>query len=707
MLNEEGGIDPLEFRYYAVVDRVGVTGSTWLGLTLECAQCHTHKYDPISHTEYFQFFALFNNADEPQLTLQPETERTRLEAIKREQAHIDSTLPARFTERNSQGLKLAFDSWLAAERPKAVAWQVLRPTRMRTNLPLLEVLKDGSIFSTGDITKRDEFRLDVPLPDGEAPFTALRLEVLPDDRLPASGPGRCYYEGRQGDFFLSEFDACVNDTKIEFTRASHSYGKISVGNGKADAGNVLDGDGSTGWSTSGREGQAHQLVLNFSEPAQAGTVLQIHMLFERHFAASLGRFRLSATRKSGGATASDRPVRIEELLARPTLNEHERMELQQWFLLQTPELKAEQEALARLERQKPGFPTTPIFQERPASNPRPTFRHHRGEYLSPREQVFPGVPDLFQTSPGSEPTNRLEVARWLVNGQNPLTARVTANRAWQAIFGRGLVESSEDFGVQAKPPSHPGLLDWLSCELVENNWSLKQLHRTIVSSAVYAQSSRADEATRKRDPKNRWLARGSRFRVPAEMLRDSLLKSCGELSAKMYGPPVYPPQPASVTAVAYGAMKWNVSRGEDRTRRSIYTFMKRTAPFAAYTVFDAPSGERCLVRRNRSNTPLQALTLLNDEMFIDMAQALAKRTLQTTSTTDARIRWQFRQILIRPPIPAEMNLLQNYFKKQLTRLEKGELDAKQIAPGSKRHEEAAWVLLARALMNTDEAISKP
>jgi hypothetical protein len=479
------------------------------------------------------------------------------------------------------------------------------------------------------------------------------------------------------------------------------------------------------------------------------------LLFERHFAASLGRFRISATTSTNQPTATALPVELETLLTRdPKLwTEDERTRVTAYFLKVAPDLADARKEIDALRKSLPAFATTMVLQERPADNPRPTFRHHRGEYLRPREAVTPGVPAMFLThdaqsasaatdrgdrsgrkpAAGDEPADRLALARWLVSDQNPLVGRVTVNRAWQAFFGHGLVRSDGDFGTQSDPPTHPELLDWLACEFVAPataptssgeaagmDWSLKRLHRFIVTSATYRQSSRASAEQWRRDPENRLLARGPRFRVDAEIVRDLLLASSGLLAPKVGGPSVYPPQPESVTALAYGNETWKPSEGEDRYRRSLYTFSKRTAPFAAYTVFDGPTGENCIARRERSNTPLQALTLLNDAMFLELAQSLAKAAVEShpdstvavdraaaDQLANARATLLFRRLLTRAPSEDERTAIVAFQKSQQTRLEAGDLHPTKIGGAETTTAEfASWVMVARAIMNLDEATTK-
>jgi hypothetical protein len=335
--------------------------------------------------------------------------------------------------------------------------------------------------------------------------------------------------------------------------------------------------------------------------------------------------------------------------------------------------------------------------------------------LQPEHPVQPGIPAFLPPQEKGEAPNRLGFARWLVSKKNPLTARVTVNRHWQAFFGAGLVRTLGDFGFQGEMPSHPELLDWLAQEFVAQGWSLKKLHRLITTSDTYAQSSQVPARLLESDPTNRWLARGPRFRVEAEMVRDSVLAVSGLLSAKMYGPPVYPPQPAGVQEAAYGGASWTASKGEDRYRRSLYTFLKRSAPFAMYNTFDAPSGEFCLARREVSNTPLQSLTLLNDEMFLEAARRLGAEIAAGEGTDAQKLSILFRRCLTRTPTAREVGRLLEFVDAQRDRIRSGALNAIQISPAdvpgmsedrSAPEERAVWTLAARALFNLDEFVTK-
>jgi hypothetical protein len=897
MLNEEGGIDPLEFRFHAMVDRVNTTGAAWLGLTMQCAQCHTHKYDPIPQREYYQVMAFLNNADEPDLdlpkpgvdaahrenlrkaaqqlaeladkfpvptnvwqTVRPagidaasgekpkilddgsalfagpspdkdsftvvlNTTLAKVNAIRLE-AITDDALPAKGPGRmkngnfvlskitvsaapgnspaeaqpvklvsasadveqkdfpaasaiggkpgagwavDAEGRKLnanheaifAFDhpvsfpegtrfvvtldqqhggqhtlgrfrlsvgaaiederpmdvrrrqlidgkfaGWLARERERTVKWSPLRPSEAKSNSPFLAIQPDDSVFASGDITKSDTYRL--KFGPEKQPITAIRLEVLPDDRLPSHGPGMAYYEGPKGDFFLGEFQLAADGRPVKFARASESYARNNFGS-SASAMVAADGDPQTGWSTAGREGERHWAVFVPAEPLAEVRELDLKMMFGRHYACSLGRFRISVTSHGGGAEARDLPEETEELLSIPeaSLTGRDRARLREAYLFSAPELADARKEIERL-RRPPVYQTTLVLRERPPEHPRPTFIHKRGEFLQPTERVEPGVVTTVAPFPSDWPRNRLGLARWLVSTDNPLTARVTVNRQWQAFFGRGLVRTMEDFGFQGDSPTHPELLDWLAVGFMQQGWSLKKLHRLIVTSATYRQSSVATPDQTARDPDNKLLSRGPRARMEAELIRDSVLRASGLLSLKMGGPSVYPPQPASVTETAYGGQKWPVSEGEDRYRRSVYTFMKRTAPFAMFTTFDAPTGESCVARRDVSDTPLQALTLLNDVLFVEASQALGRSLASMEGPVAARITEAFRRCLVRPPTPEEIAAFVNFFDTQKRRLSGGELDPKVLAGGGDGDpvERAAWTAVARALFNLDEAITK-
>ncbi len=721
MLNEEGGIDPLEYRFYATIDRLATTGTIWLGMTVGCAQCHTHKFDPLTHEEFYRMMALLNNADEPELNLKSTEAFAQQQSIETQIVAQTAKLKEQFppaegeapeAERRESNYQMAFTNWLKDQRDKVAVWHTLSPTSLTSNLPKLETQSDGSIFSSGDITKRDlmtlEFSLDELRLDGES-ITALRLEALTDDRLPSNGPGRCYYEGRRGEFYLSEWKATLADQPITFESASVDLGKLSKVEGQPEGACLFDGDGSSGWSNGGVEGKPCEVVIKLKEPMKASGKLSVQLLFERHFAASLGRFRISATTRKDAPVASSLPTSIEVLLTKghEQLSPAELQQLELHYLSIAPELAEARKPIDELRKRSPTLPLTLVMLERPADNPRSTHRHHRGEYLSPREDVQPGMPAALVTEGQPVPRNRLELAQWLVSQRNPLVGRVTVNRVWQAFFGQGIVSSPGDLGTQAPAPTHPELLDVLAVDFMRQGWSQKLLHRRIVLSSTYRQQAMVSPDLQQIDPGNEWLTRGPRLRLDAEMVRDQALSAAGLLVYRIGGPSVRPPQPSSVTELAYGNDSWQASQGADRYRRSVYTFSKRTAPFAAYLTFDAPSGELCTARRDRSNTPLQALTLLNDELFLEPTRALAKQVVAVSDDAAERSKYLLRRVLVREPDADEIATLNGFVDAQLERINRQELDSAKIHPEAASNPAlAAWTLAARLVMNLDETLTR-
>jgi hypothetical protein len=377
------------------------------------------------------------------------------------------------------------------------------------------------------------------------------------------------------------------------------------------------------------------------------------------------------------------------------------------WLLTTPEMGTARQPIDQLRKSIPKETTTLVMSERPAGFDRKQHLYHRGEFLNPREEVTPSTPMIFPQS--KEPLTRLSFAKWLVSRENPLTARVTVNRAWAAFFGRGIVRTTEDFGFQGELPSNQNLLDWLAVEFMNQGWSQKKLHKLIVMSSAYRQSSRVTAELLAKDPLNVLISRGPRVRLDAEMIRDGALKASELLSGKIGGTSVYPPQiPTITTEGTYGPLQWNVSTGADRYRRSLYTFAKRTAPFAMYNTFDGPSGEACVARREVSNTPLQALTLLNDPIFVEAAQALGKSISTMVGSDDAKAARIFQRVLTRPADLDEIVAIIALVKSVRQRIAANEIDAAKLAGGDEAHaaERAVWTVVGRALMNLDEFVVK-
>lgn len=710
MLNEEGGIDPLEFRFYAMVDRVGTTGVVWMGLTVRCAQCHTHKFDPIPQRDYYRMMGFLNNADETEVDVPDRRLLAQQSHINQEIAAAEEDLPNQFPPGGRSG-RSNFEKrqaeWDQRETARAIRWTRLRPASAKATLPHLAVLPDDSILASGDESKSDRYEIAFDhLPNV---ITAIRLEALPDASLPKHGPGRVFYEGPFGDFKLSELTATVDGKPIHFESAAQSYSSEPGG-----AAAAIDGSPLTSWSVNGGQGKAHAAVFILKQPLQNARRLTIGMLCEYYYAAGLGRFRISAATSPVAADRQVLPPKIDDLLAIPVASRtpEDRHALSRYFASIVPELARPRKRIEALRHSEPVLPTSLVMSERPHDNPRATYLHKRGDFLRPTDRVEAGLPTLFGQVAKNGPQDRLGFARWLVSAENPLVGRVTMNRQWQAFFGRGIVQTTEDFGYQGSPPTHPELLDWLAIEFINRHWSMKAMHRLIVTSATYRQSSQISAEALAKDPDNRLLSRAPRVRLEAELIRDSELKAAGLLTETIGGPSVFPPQPANVTTEGtYGGLSWNDSTGLDRYRRGLYTFTKRTAPFAMLSTFDAPSGEACVVQREVTNTPLQALTLLNDGMFVEIAQSLARKvTSGPPQTTAETARAMFRRCLTRPPDRDELAALVKFQKQEHARFERDPKAADALVRASSgnlgRAELAAWTAVARGLLNLDETITK-
>lgn len=729
MINEEGGTDKEQFRVESVVDRVNTTASVWLGLTLGCAQCHTHKFDPITQREYYQFFAFFNNQDEPSLPF-------ATPAQEREQAELKQQLAAaqEALKKTESGAETREADWEArTTRLATTRWNVLTPLDARSSAgATLTSLDDQSLLVGGKIPDNDRYSVTVQLPERA---TVLRLEALTHDSLPERGPGFA-----RGNFLLTEFSVTerrqIGDPMpVPFVRALADHSQqgypISL---------ALDGKAATGWAINVKPGEGNlnsdrTALFVFRNPVPAGTRLTITLGQEHpNKRYLLGRFRLSTAEVNPRDLECVPNAELRTLVAIPRDQRSADQQKRLTSIFRAAETAQLTNAIAEIQtRQKEldkEIPTTMVLRER--ETPRETFVHLRGDFLRPGAQVEPAtLAVLNPLRSTAKIPNRLDLARWLVDPQNPLTARVTVNRVWQGYFGTGLVETENDFGTQGALPSHPELLDWLaSCfaagagsresgvrgknatDPYACGWSLKRLHRFIVTSNTYKQSSHARPELQEIDPNNRLLARQNRIRLDGELIRDVSLAASGLLSTKMGGPGVYPPQPAGTDLFTQVKRAWTVSEGEDRYRRGIYTWQWRSNPYPLFTAFDAPSGNVTCTRRSRSNTPTQALMLANDQSLIELAQGLAVRTLREALPSDTeRIRYIFRRCLSRTPTSAELVRLQGYYHAQLSSFQASPKEAEAVAPkdrssASSAAEAAAWTAVARVLMNVDEFITR-
>lgn len=856
LTNNEGGTNDEEFRNVAVVDRVNTTMAVWMGTTINCCQCHNHKYDPISQEEFYKLFAFFNNTDDadrrdesPLLSIYTESQKQQRTAWQAELARLEPVLKT-----PTPALKEAQSKWEAAF-PLNLTWQTLKPSAARSAAAVETKIDESGAVHVAGGAANDNYTIEMPLP--QSTIRAMRLEALPEDTLPGKGPGHAggnfvmtkvaalitppsgsslngrfvrvelpgknkllslaevqvfqgadniapkgeasqnstdydgpaklaidgntnghYYEAKStthtaaGDDpwwevdlkseqkidritlwnrtdgageRLANFKLLVLNDKhepiwqkdvaaqpnpnaefsvngqraIDFQIAVADYSQASF-----EASNVLNNkDPKTkGWAVGGATGKPHTLTLIAKTGIEvpAGSTLSVTMEQQsNHANHTLGHFQLAVTGESGVEewTKTPAPV-IEALRTAPASRSPEQLEVvTQHFLRIALELEPTRKQIADVQKQladlKPE--TVPIMKEL-AANRRVSKIQLRGDWQNLGAEVTEGTPAVFPPLPADVPRNRLALAKWLVDENNPLTARVTANRYWEQIFGIGIVATSEEFGAQGDQPFHPELLDWLATEMIRLKWDTKAFVKTLVMSAAYRQSSKVTPELQHRDPDNRLLARGPRFRLSAETLRDQALMISGLLSPKMYGPPVKPPQPSIGLSAAFGAgIDWQTSGGDDKYRRGLYTTWRRSNPYPSMATFDAPNREVCTVRRVRTNTPLQALVTLNDPVYIESAQALARRVVSAGGATSAdRARYAFRLTLSRPPHDAELARLVTLYEQSLARFSQNTEDAKRMATdplgavpeGMNAPELAAWTVVGNVLLNLDETLMK-
>ncbi len=727
MTNTEGGTDKEEFRHEAIVDRINTTMSVWMGTTFGCAQCHNHKYDPLMMKEYYQFYALLNNTadadsddESPVMKLPTPGQAGQLQKVRDDIAALDKQFKAQTPE-----LAESQAAWERKTVAALASWRVLDPVEFTSaGGATLTKAGDKSLLAGGKNPSNDVYT--VVAQTDRKKITGIRLEVLPDASLPHQSLGR----HPNGSFVLSRFEASwLPDDKsapahpIVFQRASADYTQDGH-----SVTNLIDGKPGPGWAISAgdekfRVERSAYFTISNRVGFDPGKTLSITLRHESQFGeANVGRFRLLVTTLDEPVPAPNVPDAIRKILAVAPADrtEKQKEELAAHHRSFASELKTVRAELAKLGHAESdldkSIPITSVMEE--LAKGRETHILIRGGFLSKGDKVEPGTPAVFGAlkprSPG-KPPDRLDLARWLVDENNPLTARVTMNRFWEQYFGIGIVETSQDFGTQGELPTHPDLLNWLATEFRLQKWDMKAMHKLIVTSATYCQNSRVTPDLIQRDPYNRLFARGPRVRLEAEMIRDQALTVGGLLSHKFGGPSVMPPQPDGLWQVVYSGDNWVTSKGEDKYRRGLYTFWRRTNPHPAMTTFDAPSREFCVVKRSHSDTPLQALTLLNDPAYVEAAQALARRMMTETQTSvEARATYGLRLCLSREPRPHELERLTALYEQELAHFKHDTPAAEKIATselgkppeGMSVTELAAWTVVANVLLNMDETITK-
>jgi hypothetical protein len=741
MINEEGGIDPEQFRMEAMFDRMDCIGKSILGLTIQCAQCHSHKYDPLTQEEYYRMFAFLNNSHEPTVAVYSARAQAKRAEILRAIHEIESALQCESPDRRNR--MAAWEKEVAAGLP---SWTIVQPEveEESTGGQKYQPMPDGSFLAEGYAPTKHTVKMSVKT--DLAPITAFRLELLNDPNLPMGGPGRSI----QGTAALTEFaveaapaDAPGKSTRIKLARATADFNPpqrplAAIYDDKTRQTRVtgpvdlaIDGKNQTAWGIDagpGLRNQPRKAVFNTEKPfgfAQ-GTILTFS-LTQNHGGwnsddnqnHNLGRFRLAIT-TAPDAVADPLPQSVRAILAIPRdkRTPAQTAAVFSYWRTTVPQWQYANAHIDALWSQHPEGAAQLVLWER--NQPRSTQMLQRGDFLKPVKPVEPGVPAFLNPLPRGAPPTRLTFARWLAARDAPTTARSLVNRVWQAQFGTGIVATSEDLGMQCEAPSHPDLLDWLAVEFMDGGWSLKHLHRLIATSATYRQSSRTTPELLARDPYDRLLARGPRIRVDAELVRDIALAASGVLDPQIGGPSVFPPAPDFLfqPPTSYGPKVWFEATDSSRYRRALYTFRYRSVPYPMLQSFDAPNGDFACVRRTRSNTPLQALTTLNEPIFLECARALARQTLRDGGCTDSdRLVYAFRRCLARVPTQAEQSTLLDLLHRQTKRFESSsarpwDLAANdparppQLPPGATPAQLAAWTAVARVLLNLDETITK-
>ncbi len=758
-LNGEGGRIVEEWFAETVIDRVETTGMTWMALTLNCCRCHDHKYDPISQKEFYQLFAYFNSNEEtgvmdefggaagsrkggnskPVLSLPTADEEKQLAQL--EQAVVSAQAQLEVANKQLPALQGEWEKSFARQLDsQVVAWKPLPATEARSmGGATLTQQADGSWLVSGNNPANDTYEVSAKVAPGQ--ITGLLLEVLPDPSLPNKSLGR----SKNGNFVLSGVELEVEGPGerepivAKFTRAEADYeqktwevAQIIRDQPKAsNKGKAAKGAKKSGWAVDGNlpNMQQPRKALFVCEPITVpeNATITLRLAHGSQYADhNIGRFRLSTTALPsaavtlGGAKVPE-TVRVALRLDPSKRTPAQVAELAKYFRENGdhPARKPESAIAAAkkaVEDFRGTFASTMVFKE--MAKPRQAFILKRGEYDKPGDKVERAVPAALPPLPAGAPNDRLGLAQWLVSGEHPLTARVWANRAWEGFFGTGLVKTSENLGSQAEWPTHPELLDWLATEFVRLKWDMKAMQRLMLTSATYRQSSKVTPELLAKDPDNRLLARAPRVRLSGEELRDQALAISGLLVGKIGGPSVKPYMPPSVwdeTSV-YGDMRnYKSDTGEGLYRRTLYTIWKRTAAPPSMLLFDSPSREVCTVKRSRSNTPTQALSLLNELTYVEAARRLAERMLTEGGTSpQERIAWAFLRATGRRPDGSELDKLTKGVQSRLTRFQQTPDAAKQLIsqgeskpnPQLNSAELAAYTVTANVLLNLDEVVTR-
>lgn len=708
MTTREGGAQPKEYMAKYSADRVRNFSTVWLGSTVGCSECHDHKFDPFTAKDFYSLAAFFADVKETAVGEQEETpiptpeEESAITQLERQAGELEAALT-----RDDAALDTAQAAW---EQSFASHWVAPEITEAKSKAGAsFEKRPDGSLVVGGEVSGKDVYEITLKPAPGRV--TALRLEALADDALPARGPGRA----GNGNFVVSELEARLNGEKLAFqgSSATHSQDNWAVAG-------LADGKAETGWAVLPHVGRDHEVVLPLKQPADVGegASLVVRLVQNHPDRHTLGRFRLSVT---DAATAPQAlPLEAREALsaAKESRSEAQAATLRRLHREAAPELAEPRSALKskrdEIARVRAGMARTLVTT---AVEPRPMRILPRGNWLDESgEVVDPNPPHFLNPLRAKGRATRVDLANWLVDRDNPLVSRVMVNRLWKLMFGQGLVRTADDFGSQGSWPTHLALLDWLSLEFVDSGWDIKRMLKWMAMSEAYQRSSVDGEALRQADPYNQWLARQNRFRLEAEMVRDNALAVSGLLVQKLGGPSVKPYQPPGYWAyLNFPTREWQHDKGAAVHRRGLYTYWCRTYLQPSLLAFDAPTREECTVDRVRSNTPQQALALLNDTTYVEAARALAAEAIeQSNGGPESRLEWMFGRVLSRAPGGEEKRLLASLLEREWERYRANPASADELLsvgewsapPGLDRLEIAVWTSAARVLLNLHETITR-
>ena len=724
MINGEGGRIAEENRVEYVFDMTETMGTIWMGLTLNCARCHDHKFDPLLQSEYYQFNAFFNQTPanggggdpftKPVLQAGSTAQNEELVQLQKQILALEKDIDRRQGEQGEAQAK--WEAKILKDQP-ANDWHRLFPSKAKADKQTLQILQSGLVYASGENPDKDEYKVLYPLDGGK--ITGFKLEAVRHPKMTHGGLAR----SDSGNFVLTDLQFNLRKSAVdELVPLEVASASATFEQGSLKVSNSFDNNPSSGWAVwAGKpidRDHAAAFRLKKSIEVPKGAELEVTLKFNsQHKHHNLGHFRLSSTSIATPSLKGDRIGLIAALQHAPDQrNASDKKIIQEAFSAQDDSLsglrKRQRELEAKLKKTQGNFPKVMVMAD--MSKPRQTFILERGLYNQRGKPVTAAVPSWLPPLSKTENPNRLDLARWLMDPNHPLTARVTVNRFWQMLFGVGLVKTTENFGVQTEYPRYPELLDWLSSEFMESGWDVKALIRTIVTSETYRRSSTISSfAEYERDPENRYLARGSRFRMPSWMIRDQALAVSGLLNPQMGGKGVYSYQPTGIWAEAtFGKKRFQQDKGKALYRRSLYTYWRRIIGPTMF--FDVAKRQVCEVKPLRTNTPMHALTVMNDVTYVEAGRALADIILRDAKDDEARLHVAAKRVLGRNASADELNLLKLSLERGVASFtEDPEAARRFLSHGDSKSQSevspvtrAAWAAVCLNLLNLDETLNK-